>query len=187
MRLIKILYGTLSIILLGVLFVACQEDDFSQCKLICINGKYPAQSGTNLAISYSDSGRLSYQIFTPELNKYDGEESYMDCPKGIKIISYDAMGKEEAIMTADYAISNDMTMEMEARNNIVITNIKKGDTIFTEKIVWNKRERRIYSDVPVRMIRSDGTVNRGSGFDADERFTKYTVRNPQGEILTDEL
>lgn len=173
--------------MLGVLFIACQEKDFSRNQLICIDGKYPEQSGSNLTITYSDSGRLSYQIIAPELNKYGDNEAYMDCPKGIKIISYDVFGREEAIMTADYAISNEATMEMEARSHVVITNTKKRDTIFTERIIWDKRQKRIYSDVPVRMVRSDGTVNRGSGFDADERFSKYTVRNPQGEILTDDI
>lgn len=90
-------------------------------------------------------------------------------------------------MKADYAINAERDMHLEAQKNVIITNLKKGDTIKTEKIVWDKRTRRIYSDVPVRQIRADGTVYNGDGFDADEKFTRYTVRNPRGEIIANDL
>lgn len=182
-----ILKSTLCILAIGVLFVSCQEDEFSKTNLLSYKGKYPDESSANLHLSFSDSGRLNFQINTPLLNKYNGEESYMDCPEGIEIISYDFMGKPEAILKADYAISNDRDGCMEARNHVIITNLAKGDTITTEKIVWDKRNRKIYSDVPVRQTRADGTVYLGTGFDADEKFTKYTVRNPRGEIIANDL
>ena len=111
----------------------------------------------------------------------------MDCPKGITIISYDNWGNPESMLKADYAINAEGEMRMEAQRNVVITNLKKGDTITTEKIIWDKRMHKIYSDVPVRQTRADGAVYIGSGFDADEKFTKYTVRNPRGEIIADDL
>lgn len=172
---------------LGVIFVSCKQEEFSKNKLLSYHGKYPDESAEDLHLTYSDSGRLNFEIRTPILNKYYGDHTYMDCPEGIEIISYDVFGNPEAVMKADYAINAERDMRMEAQKNVVITNLKKGDTIFTEKIVWDKRFRRIYSDVPVRQVRADGTIYNGSGFDADERFTHYTVRNPRGEIIADDL
>ncbi len=174
-------------LLFGVLFISCGSQEFSKNELLEFNGKFPDESAKDVALSFSDSGRVSFELFSPILNKYGGDLPYMDCPQGIKIISYDNEGVAEAIMTADYAISEEATEKMEAHSNVVITNLKKGDTIKTEKIVWNKRDKRIFSDVQVRQIRADGTVNIGDGFDADDRFTKYTVRNPRGEILADDI
>ncbi len=171
---------------LGVIFISCRQEEFSKDKLYSYQGQYPDESAEDLHLIYSDSGRLSFQINTPILNKYYNK-NFVDCPEGIEIISYDYFGQPEAVMKADYAINAERDMHLEAQKNVIITNLKKGDTIKTEKIVWDKRTRRIYSDVPVRQIRADGTVYNGDGFDADEKFTRYTVRNPRGEIIADDL
>ena len=171
----------------GVFFISCGTQEFSKNQLLEYDGKFPDESANDVEISFSDSGRVSFEIFAPLLNKYNGDAPYMDCPEGIKIISYDSRGEKEAILTSEYAISEELTQRMEARSHVVITNVKNGDTLKTEKIIWDKGNKRIYSDVEVRQIRSDGTVNIGDGFDADERFTKYTVRNQRGEIIADDL
>lgn len=174
-------------LMMGVLFLSCGTQEFSKNQLLEYDGNFPDESANDVEITFSDSGRVSFEIFAPLLNKYNGDAPYMDCPEGIKIISYDASGQQEAILTSEYAISEENPQRMEARTHVVITNVKNGDTLKTEKIIWDKANKRIYSDVEVRQIRSDGTVNIGDGFDADERFTKYTVRNPRGEIIADDL
>ena len=172
---------------IGVLFISCGKQEFSKNRLLEYDGKFPDESGNGVEITFSDSGRVSFEIFAPLLNKYNGDHPYMDCPEGVKIVSYDSQGEQEAVLTADYAVSEENPQRMEARSHVVITNVKNGDTLKTEKIIWDKANKRIYSDVEVRQIRSDGTVNIGDGFDADERFTKYTVRNPRGEIIAEDL
>ena len=185
-RLNMILKSTL-FLAIGVLFISCGTQEFSKNQLLEFEGSYPDESATNVELTFSDSGRVNFEIFAPLLNKYNGDRPYMDCPKGVTIVSYDSQGAQEAILTSDYAISEENPQRMEARNRVVITNVKNGDTLKTEKIIWDKMNKRIYSDVEVRQIRSDGTINIGDGFDADERFTKYTVRNPRGEIIADDL
>ena len=175
------------LLIMGVIFISCKKDEFSKDKRLSYHGKYPDESTTELHLTFSDSGRLNYEINTPILNKYSENDTYMDCPEGIEIISYDIYGEPEAMLTADYALNAEREMRMEAQHNVVITNLKKGDTIKTEKIIWDKKLRRIYSDVPVRQIRADGTIYKGDGFDADEKFTRYTVRNPRGEIIANSL
>ncbi len=183
----KIIKSTLSLFCFGVLFIACNKQEFSEDNLLSVNGKYPSESTSDVNLIYSDSAVMNFQVFAPILNKYDGDNPYIDCPKGIKIISYGADNKPESILVADYAINEENTMRLEARKNVIITNLKQGDTIITDKIIWDKRNKRIYSDVKVQQIRSDGTVNIGDGFDADEKFTKYTVRNPRGEMIADDF
>jgi hypothetical protein len=75
---------------------------------------------------------------------------------------------------------------MEARDNVVLTNLNKNETIETELIIWDKNTRKIFSDKEVRYTKSDGSVSYGDGFDADESFSKYSVRNPRGEIIAEE-
>lgn len=177
----------LAILMLGVFFICCKKSDFAHDNLMTYHGKLPDEATANLNLSFSDSGKVSFSISAPLLNKYSGENKYMDCPEGITIISYDPNGVPEAKLQADYAISEEKTHRLEARRNVVITNLKSHDTLLTKKIVWDKRSKRIYSNTKVEQHRPDGTVNIGDGFDADERFSKYTVRNPRGQVIAKDL
>ncbi len=80
-------------------------------------------------------------------------------------------------LRANYAITWNSRKLMEARNDVVI--ISKDEIINTEHIVWDQRRRVIFSDVFVKRTNKDG-VMYGDGFDADETFNKYSIRNPRG-------
>jgi len=173
---------------IGVMFffVSC-GDSYKQVKELEFEGKFPDESSTDITIIYSDSGKISFELMAPVINTYKGENAYMDCPKGITIISYDDWGIKQSKMTADYAVSNDRTQFMEAHKHVVITDLKKNEQIETEQIIWDKKAKKIYSNVRVRQTKADGTVNIGEGFIADERFTKYTIFKPVGEVIADGL
>ena len=150
------------------------------------DGKFPDESMRNIELIMSEAGQITFTLFAPVMNKYYGENSYVDFPDGITVSSY-TNGEKRSILTADYAISDDYAQRYEAHKNVIITDLAKQESIKTEKIIWDKRTKRIYSDVEVTQIKADGTVNVGDGFESDERFTKYEIRNPRGEILVDEL
>ncbi len=172
-----------------VFFVACSEK-MKVNSLLEYDGKFPDESAEEMEVVYSEDGIKNFELFAPLLNKYYEESdlyvSYMDCPLGITIISYNDDGEKQSILTADYAISEEMKRTMEARNNVVLKNLIKNETIETEQIIWDKNKRKIYSETGVKYTKSDGSVSYGDGFDADERFSKYSVRNPRGEIVTQE-
>ncbi|MDR2868244.1 MAG: LPS export ABC transporter periplasmic protein LptC [Bacteroidales bacterium] len=174
-------------IFVGVMFFVSCSDNFKKNELLQANNLFPDESTKEMKIIYSDSGKLVFEIYAPIVNTYQGDKNYMDCPAGVTITSYNDWGEKQSIMTADYAISNDKTQTMEARDNVVIVNLLKQEKIETSQIMWDKRAKRIYSKVQVRQTKADGTVNIGEGFTADERFTKYTVFKPVAEVLANEL
>ena len=182
------LKNTIFITLTMVFFISCSED-FKKVVALEYEGRFLDESATDIEIVMSEEGRINFILSTPILNKYytDIENPFFDCPKGVTIISFDGFGEKQSILTADYAISMDREELMEARHNVVIIDLKKNETIETEKIVWDKQNQRIYSDVEIRQIKADGTVNVGDGLDADEKFTKYTIKNPRVEVIADDF
>ncbi len=149
-------------------------------------GKFPDESAKDIELVMSDSGVVSFTIFAPRMNKYEGDSAYMDFPEGITIVSY-SNGERQSILTADYAISVEKNGRMEAHRNVVITDLQKQESIKTEEIIWDKALKKIYSNVSVRQIKADGSINTGDGFEADERFTKYVVFRPRAEVLVEDL
>jgi LPS export ABC transporter protein LptC len=150
------------------------------------DGKFPDESAKNIEIRMSEDGQTTFTLFAPLMNKYYGENPYIDFPEGITVSSY-TNGEKHSTLTADYAISEELTERMEAQRNVVIVDLVKQETILTEKIIWEQKNKRIYSDVEITQIKADGTINKGDGFESDEKFIKYAIKNPRLEILAEEL
>lgn len=129
---------------------------------------------------YSDSGKIQFKLTSPQLNRYKTEDPYNEFPKGLTIIAYDSLMRVKTSMRANYAIMWINKNLMEAKNDVVI--VSKDETINTEHIVYDKRRRVIFSEVFVKRTNKDG-VMYGDGFDADETFNKYTIRNPRGTFM----
>jgi LPS export ABC transporter protein LptC len=158
----------------------------SEVTLLEYDGKFPDESARNIEIIMSEEGKISFTLYASVMNKYYGDEPYTDFPEGITVTSY-TNGEKQSTLTADYAIDQERAERMEAHGNVVIVDLVKQESILTEKIIWDKMNKRIFSDVEVTQIKADGTINKGDGFESDERFTKYAIKNPRGEILVEEL
>lgn len=165
-----------------MLFAAC-DSKTNNSQLLEFEGKYPDESAENMTITVSDSGQTAFIVNAPMLNRYDSPDTtYTDCPKGIMITSFNDYGRKQAIVTADYAcqINNNL---FKATGNVVIYDIINGDSVITDEVIWDQRKRSIYSTKQVKQVKRDGSVNYGDGFDADERFTRYTIIHPHGEMV----
>lgn len=165
-----------------MMFLLSCNSHKEEASLFSYQGKYPDESAQNITITMSDSGTVSFVVSTPILNRYYLDTiNYIDCPEGIKIVSYTEWGEKQAVITADYAICENNSV-YRATRNVTICDVIKGDTLETEEIIWDQRTRTIYSNVLVKQKKADGSVNYGDGFTADERFTRYTIFHPRGEM-----
>lgn len=182
----KLINSTMTALAVMVLFFSCSKAK-EPVVLKEFDGKFPDESATDIHIIFSDEGITSFELFAKTLNKYIEDTAYMDCPNGITIYAYDELGVRQSVLTADYAISAEVPPRMEASKNVVIKDLIKNETIETEQLIWDKHKQMIYSVMPVKQTKADGTVNYGDGFEADEHFSKYKVFNPRGEMIVDEL
>jgi len=180
----KITYNFFFLALISCI-LACNSKSNSVA-ILEYNGKFPDESARNIEIIMSEDGHISFTLYAPLMNKYFGDNPYFDFPEGITVSSY-SNGSKNSTLTANYAISEEHTQRMEAHNNVVIVDLVKKESILTEKIIWDQKKKQIYSDVEITQIKADGTVNKGDGFESDEKFTKYAIKNPRGEILAEDL
>jgi len=70
---------------------------------------------------------------------------------------------------------------MEAKNNVIVTNIK-GEILNTEHLIWDQNKKIIYSDVFVK-ITTPTQILFGKGLESDERFENWKIKNPTGNIF----
>ena len=58
---------------------------------------------------------------------------------------------------------------------------EKGEQLNTEELIWDPVKMKIYSDQFVR-IKTEDEILFGTGFEADQEFTRYRILNPEGTL-----
>jgi LPS export ABC transporter protein LptC len=160
-------------------FIAC-ENDIEEVNLITSFKKIPTESGKNVLIVYSDSARIKMKLKAAQLDHYDGENAYVEFPKGINVFFYNDKNKLESNLKANYAIRYEKSNMMEAKNNVIVIN-DKGEKLNTEHLYWDEKKELIYSDVFVKITTKDEII-MGEGLESNQNFSKYKFKKIKGTI-----
>ena len=114
------------------------------------------------------------------MDHFTADNPYLEMPKGLKVIFYDALLQVKSRLTADYGIRYEHEQKMEARKNVVVVN-EKGEQLNTEHLIWDERREKLLSDEFVKITRKDEIIY-GTGFEANQDFTRYKIFNIKGTI-----
>ncbi len=173
----------LLLIISGVMVLGSCENDIATVKALHEEVNMPSQTGTNVQIVYSDSGRVKGRIIAPELKRFSREnDPYYEFPKGLKVVFYDRNGGVESHIQAEYALYYEKQELWEARNNVIAINEKTNEQLYTEHLFWNEKEENIYSDQYTRIINADGTFYGEKGFEARQDLTKWKLKGSKGTV-----
>ncbi|MEI8112675.1 MAG: LPS export ABC transporter periplasmic protein LptC [Bacteroidia bacterium] len=167
-------------ILCPLLFISC-ENEIAKIKTLTSSEELPSITANGYEMLFSDSTVMRFKMHTPELIRHDAEkEPYTEFPKGVKIEKFDAKMNIVSSITAEYAKNFDSDQRWEAKNNVIAVNLK-GDTLKTEFLVWDTKKEKIFSDQFVKIIRKDQIIT-GIGFESNQDFSKYEIKNPKGHL-----
>jgi LPS export ABC transporter protein LptC len=129
----------------------------------------------------SDSGITRYRIEAAAWYMYEGEtheDPYWYFPEGIYVEQFDSVFTTETMIEGDTAIYYKEQQLWRLDGNVHIENVE-GRKFDTQRLYWNQKTRRIYSDVHIR-ITDDEEIIEGIGFDSNEQLTKYAIRRTTG-------
>lgn len=154
--------------------------------LITSPSKLPVESGKDVKIIFSDSARVKAKLFASQMDRYikEDNDSYLELPKGVVLDFYDKNMKTTSSLTANYAIRYEKEKRMEAKNNVVVVN-EKGEKLNTEHLIWDEVSKNIYSEAFVRITTGDEIIY-GDGFESNEDFSRYKIKNIKGTINLNE-
>jgi LPS export ABC transporter protein LptC len=142
----------------------------------------PMMTARNIDVLFSDSGHIQARLTALLMNRYAGDEPYMDFPKGFKIQIFDSAMQITSTIEGDRGKQMDKSRRMEANGHVVVRNEIKKEQLNTEHLVWDEVRRVIYSDVKIR-ITTPGKVLFGDGIESNESFSRYTILNPTGQMM----
>jgi len=160
-------------------FFSC-ENDLKKVKMFEKEEKNrPDQILIDAEMIYSDSAELVAIVKTPQLYNFSKDKPYQEFPKGVKVDIYEN-NEISSNLKSNYAINYEKEKIMEAKSNVIVTNVR-GEILNTEHLIWDQNKKKIYSNVFVK-ITTATQIWMGKGFESDERFDKWELRNPTGII-----
>jgi LPS export ABC transporter protein LptC len=173
----------ISAVLLLAAFFSCKSN-IEKIREINDIQSIPSLRIENLNGRMTELGGVKIRFITPELRKFDfAEEKYIDFPKGIELYRYSDSATVESSIVADYAINYEAKELWEATGNVVVKN-SQGDELRTEKLFWNQKTKKVYTDALVKIVDTQkGATIFGKGLVSDESFTDYEIQEVFDSVI----
>lgn len=139
----------------------------------------PEVTARDIEIYYSEKARVQIKLVSPYLVSKSEEDDMMLFPEGFTVYFYDSAMNLQSTITADYGISYEKKKLMEARHNVVVENIGKGEKLNTEELFWDRAKQLIYSNKFVKLTTGEQVIT-GDGLTSEEPFDELLITNPEG-------
>jgi LPS export ABC transporter protein LptC len=133
----------------------------------------PDQEVRDFALTETDQGAVEWKLYAGYAAMYDVKNTIT--ARGVCVDFYDEKGVQSSQLTAREGEINQLTRDMTARGNVVLTN-SDGTRMSTQSIRFLNRQQKIVSDVQVR-VEKNGNVLTGIGFESDPDLKHYEFKH----------
>ncbi len=171
-----------SLFLVIILFSCKEEGNELKGKIDYLG---PILEAENINVLHSDSGYARIRMTTAKQLRYaTGEEFY---PKTVYITFIDRNGVEYSRLRGDSARYRKAENLYQMQGNVLVNNTRENQSLSTEELFWNPNTRKIYSEkkVVIKTLKENFTAL--GGMDAEQDFSKYTLRRSRGTVVVDSI
>lgn len=175
-----ILKGFMTVIIL--MSLASCKNDLEEIRSLEFADTLANMTAMDVRVLYSETALVKIEVQSPTVLSYNKDDNpYREFPDGFLVLFYDTLMQVKSKISADYGISHDKTGLMEARYNVVVENVKKGEKLETEELFWDQKKETIYSNKFVKITRGEEVIT-GDGLTSDQSFENVEISNPKGLI-----
>ncbi len=176
---LKIIKSLVCSFFLLIFIVSCSKDKPDKIGAVADRTKIPKLHATDITTIISDSGITRYRISASRWDVYDkAAQPYQEFPDGIYFEKFDLNMKVDANIQSQYARFNDNEQLWILKGKVRAMNLQ-GELFETEKLFWNQRDQKFYSDTLIKITQATRIIT-GIGFESNETMTHYLIKNPQG-------
>ena len=100
-------------------------NDLEKVEAIMEEELLPVEVADSIEIIYSDSALLKVILTANHLERFLGENPYLEMTEGVHVRFFNNLGQVESELRSNYAVSYENTDIMEAKEDVVVVN-KKG-------------------------------------------------------------
>lgn len=165
---------------------SCGGNDLQEVEKVSLNReKVPQETGESIEVIYTDSSLLKARVMAPVMEKFnEKDKTYLEMPDGVEAYFFNNDEERNSHLRANYGIRYLKKNETVVEDDVVVVN-KEGDTLRTEKLTWDEKKGKIYSDQFVK-VKTAEEIILANGFESNPTFTNYEFYDIEGTIQIDE-
>ena len=166
------------------LFFSCQTKHEMTESVTDIK-RTPQVYADSITTIVSDSGIIRYRIIAPDWYVYEKADTpYWDFPNGLRFERFDENYNIDAEIECNRAIYYSKLELWRLNDNVEATNLNHEE-FYTNELYWDQKEERVYSDSAITIIQKERKI-LGVGFESNQTFSRYSIRQPKGTIPIEE-
>jgi LPS export ABC transporter protein LptC len=160
-------------ILSSIPFFGCEnnEKDLPQFR----KKQVSVDEGKQITAYMSEDAHVKAKLTAPFMRRSEMDSAYIEFPNSLHVDFYNDTMAIESQMDALYGKWKELEDKVFLKDSVVVKNILKGDTLRCKELWWDKKAEKFYTDKPVRIYKRGGTVIYGTGFEAPQDFSGYTI------------
>ncbi len=171
----SILFFMIPVIAVGFLFSSCTKKEAT--KVIVYEG--PLREAEDVLMHYTENDRVKAILKAKKIFEFqNGDQEF---PNGIYLEFFDKTGKLTSVLRANTAFYFKSESKWRGRGKVEVKNIEKQQQLNSEELFWFPGTRKISTDKFVT-ITDKHDILYGTGIDALEDMSNYTIKNPTGSI-----
>jgi LPS export ABC transporter protein LptC len=190
----SLLTGKNLLLFFAIGFCACKKEGNKSVKGDPFEDK-PVLIVKDLDAIYSDNAKLKYRLKAEIQKEYkDGRREFEN---GMYAEFYDSQEKVETTIKADKATYHKSKDEWNLRNDVVVINTKKQDTLLTEALDWRPHTEETFKTMDGKThqamisvdtaeaveVRTPNQTLRGKGLKATQDLEWFRILDPIGEFI----
>lgn len=177
---IRKIFPVLLVPVILLLAWGCKEEEAPEEQIV-YDG--PLIEGDSVRTLYSDSAIVRVMVEAPkQLQFEDGDQEF---PSGIFIRFYDPDGSISSTLKADHGYFFAEEKRYTGVGNIKVESLKENNRLFTDTLHWSQPDAKVYTKAHVTIIEELDTL-RGTGLEAAQDFSSYTILQPEGSTVLNE-
>ncbi|MFM7661681.1 MAG: LPS export ABC transporter periplasmic protein LptC [Bacteroidota bacterium] len=162
------------------IFSSC-VNDLEEIQKVTYDEKAPNEVIQDLDVIYLDSGVAKIQVISKITEIQRSPESITKLKDKVLVNFFSNKGEIVSTLTALYGEINFSKGEMFVQDSVKLFNIKKKQSLETERLHWRKKDSLIYTNDKVT-IRTPEVILYGTGIKTKQDFSYYQFLKPKGKI-----
>ncbi|HWA36132.1 MAG TPA: LPS export ABC transporter periplasmic protein LptC [Cyclobacteriaceae bacterium] len=146
-----------------------------------VNYDGPLRQAQDVDMLYSENDRVKVKLKAKKILEFKNNDR--EFPEGIYLEFYDAKGILTSTLKANHAFYFKELDQWRGRGNVEVVNIEKKQQLNTEELFWWPGTRKISTEKFVT-IKLENEIIYGTGLDALQDLSSYTIRKPAGSEFT---
>lgn len=140
----------------------------------------PLREAEDVVMHYTENDRVKALLKAKKIFEFqNGDQEF---PEGIYLEFFDKTGKLTSTLRANTAFYFKSESKWRGRGKVEVKNIEKNQQLNSEELFWFPGTRKIATDKFVT-ITDAHDILYGTGLDAMEDMSNYTIKNPTGSML----